>query len=418
MQKIRADFPILGSGIIYLDNASSSLTPEPVLSKMLEFYREYRTNVGRGVHRLSLTASEEFEIARAKVRKLINARSEAETIFTKNTTEGINAVASGTKWQRGDKVVTTLLEHHSNFIPWQRLEKLGVELEVVKPNREGLFDIRAFEEAVDDRTKLVALTHVSNVLGTISPVREVAEIAHEHGARVLVDAAQSVPHMGVDVKKLGCDYLAFSGHKMLGPTGIGVLYVKGEVLDDLEPLCMGGGTIERVTTRDYELTEPPTRYEAGTPPIAEAIGLGAAVDYLTGIGFDAIGRHERSLTERAFRGLKDLPGVEVYGPSDLGKRIGIVSFNVGKLDPHVVASILDRANIAVRSGHHCAMPLHEELLGVKGSVRASVYVYNTREEIEKLIDAVANLRGKNEKRESRVFGLGRDRFARGLRLGG
>lgn len=391
MREIRADFPILDSGIIYLDSASSSLTPEPVLDKMFEFYREYRTNVGRGVHRLSLKATEEFEAARAKVCKLINARSEAETIFTKNVTEGINTVANGTKWQRGDKVVTTLLEHHSNFIPWQRLGKLGVKLEIVKPNREGLLSTQAFEEAVDDRTKLVALTHVSNVLGSISPVEEVAEIAHAHGARMLLDAAQSVPHMSVDVEKLGCDFLAFSGHKMLGPTGIGVLHVREEALDSLEPLCIGGGTIERVTSTDYKLTRPPARYEAGTPPIAEAIGLGAAVDYLNKLGFDTIVKHERSLTERAFRGLKDLPGVEVYGPSDLDKRIGIVSFNVGGLDPNEVASILDRANIAVRSGHHCAMPLHEELLNRSGSVRASVYVYNTPEEIEKLIDSIANL---------------------------
>ncbi len=391
-QKIRMDFPILSSGIIYLDNASSSLTPEPVISKMLEFYREYRTNVERGVHRLSRKASEELDAARAEVSRLINAKSKAEVIFTRNTTESINIVANGIKWKKGDKVVTTLLEHHSNLIVWQRLRRLGVELEVVKPNREGLFDIRDFEKAIDDKTRLVALAHVSNVLGVILPVEEVAKIAQEHGAEILVDGAQSVPHMGVDVGKLGCTYLAFSGHKMLGPTGVGVLYVKEKALDTLEPLCIGGGTIEEVTSDDYKLGEPPARFEAGTPPIAEAIGLGEAARYLTRIGFDSIVEHERALIKSVYWGLKDIQGVEVYGP-DVNRRSGIISFNVKGMDPHTVATILDEsANIMVRSGHHCAMPLHRELLKrPEGSVRASVYIYNTQEEMEKLVETVAEI---------------------------
>jgi cysteine desulfurase/selenocysteine lyase len=393
VEKIRADFPILKSGIIYLDNAASSLTPEPVLNKMLEFYREYRANVERGVHRLSLKATEELGRARVRIRKLINAKSETEIIFTKNATEGINTVANGLRWKRGDKVVTTLLEHHSNFIVWQRLRKLGVELEIVRPNEEGLFDIRDFEKAIDDKTRLVAITHVSNVLGVILPVEDIAKIAHEHGAEVLVDGAQSVPHMQVDVEKLGCEYLVFSGHKMLGPTGVGVLFVREGSLPSLEPPSIGGGTIERVMLDDYELSAPPARFEAGTPPIAEAIALGEAVEYLTRIGLDVIAKHERTLVEHTYNRMKELPGVELYGPDDINQRSGILAFNIRGLNPHDVAAILDNsANIMVRSGHHCAMPLHTELLKrPEGSVRASVYIYNTLQEMEKLIDTVVEI---------------------------
>ena len=392
-QKIRGDFPILNSGVIYLDNAASSLTPDPVIDKMSAFYHEYRANVERGVYRLSRKASDELASSRTKVCKLINAASETEVIFTKNTTEGINLVASGLEWKKGDKVVTTLLEHHSNFIVWQRLKKLGVRLEVIKPNAEGIFNIKDFEKAIDDKTRLVALTHISNVLGTIVPIKDIAKLAREHGADVLVDAAQSVPHIPVDVKTLGCDYLAFSGHKMLGPTGIGVLHVKEDKQDALEPLCIGGGSIEDVGLNGYELAKSPKRFEAGTPPIAEAIGLGAAVDYLTKIGFGAITEYEKPLIERLYRGLMEIPGVEVYGPADVKRRIGIIPFNIKGLNPHDVAAILDNsANIMVRSGHHCAMPLHKELLGLPdGTVRASVYIYNTLAEIEKLVDSVGEI---------------------------
>ena len=392
-QKIRGDFPILNSGVIYLDNAASSLTPDPVIDKMSAFYHEYRANAERGVYRLSRKASDELAASRTKVCKLINAASEAEVIFTKNTTEGINLVASGLEWKKGDKVVTTLLEHHSNFIVWQRLKKLGVRLEVIKPNAEGIFNPRDFEKAIDDKTRLVALTHISNVLGTIVPIKDIAKLAREHGADVLVDAAQSVPHIPVDVKTLGCDYLAFSGHKMLGPTGIGVLHVKEDKQDALEPICIGGGSIEDVGLNGYELAKSPKRFEAGTPPIAEAIGLGAAVDYLTKIGFGAITEYEKPLIERLYRGLMEIPGVEVYGPADVKRRIGIIPFNIKGLNPHDVAAILDNsANIMVRSGHHCAMPLHKELLGLPdGTVRASVYIYNTLAEIEKLVDSVGEI---------------------------
>ncbi|MEM2427006.1 MAG: cysteine desulfurase [Candidatus Hadarchaeales archaeon] len=390
VEEIREDFPILASGIIYLDNASTSLTPEPVLRKMLEFYREYRANVGRGIHRLSRRAGEELSEAREKVRKFIGARSEGEIIFTKNTTEGINLVARGLGWERGDRVVTTLLEHHSNFLPWLRLREHGVEVRVVRPDREGVLRPEVFEGEVEG-AKLVTLTHVSNVLGSVNPVEEITRLAHEHGARVLVDAAQSAPHLPLQVEKMGCDYLAFSGHKMLGPTGIGVLYVREECLEELEPLCLGGGTVEEASSSGYSLTVSPERYEAGTLPIAEALGLGEAIEYLERVGFGALASHEREVVRRLQKGLEGIEGVEVYGPSDPNRRVGIVPFNVEKRDPHEVATLLDRSNIMVRSGHHCALPLHREFLRLPGTVRASVYLYNTLEEVERLVGRVEEI---------------------------
>lgn len=391
VEKIRRDFPILNSGIIYLDSAASSLTPEPVIRKMLEFYREYRANVERGIHRFSQRASEEYEKARAKVGDFINAESENEIIMTRNATEAINLVANGLGWKKGDKIVTSLIEHHSNFIVWIRLKKrYGVEVEIVRPNKQGLFNIADFERAIDDKTRLVAITHVSNVLGVITPVEEIAKIAHEHDAHLLVDGAQSVPHFKVDVRKIGCDYLAFAGHKMLGPTGVGVLYARNELLDAMEPLSIGGGTIDDVGLDYYELAESPAKFEAGTPPIAEVIGLGAAVDYLKGVQVENIEAHERELVKRMYRGLVDVPGVEVYGPEKPEQRTGIVSFNVGDLNPHDVALALDvSADIMVRSGHHCCLPLIKKLLKRReGTVRASIYLYNTEEEVEKLVSTV------------------------------
>jgi cysteine desulfurase/selenocysteine lyase len=266
-------------------------------------------------------------------------------------------------------------------------------MEIVKPDKEGKFEISDFEKVINERTRLVAITHVSNVLGTVLPVDEITKIAHERGAEVLIDGAQSVPHMPVDVRELDLDYLAFSGHKMLGPTGIGVLYVKTKLLDDLEPLCIGGGTIEEVGVEGYKLDAPPASFEAGTPPIAEAIGLGEAVDYLKKIGLNAIAKHERGLFEKMYQELGNLPKVEVYGPTDISERTGILAFNVEGLGPHDVAAILDNsANVMVRSGHHCAMPLHTELLNrPNGTVRASVYVYNTEEEVDKFVSTVKEI---------------------------
>lgn len=395
VEKVRNDFPILKSGIIYLDSAASSLTPEPVLEKMLEFYRQYRANVDRAIHRLSQQASEEYGHAHAKVADFINAKSDSEIIMTRNTTEGTNIIASGLKWKKGDKVVTSVIEHHSNFIIWLRVKnRYGVNVELVKPKTpmaQGLLDPADFEKVVDDKTRLVAVTHVSNVLGVITPIKEIAKIAHEHGAYVLVDGAQSVPHMKVDVQKLGCDFLAFTGHKMCAPTGSGALYIREELTEEVEPLCIGGGSIADVELDNYKLDKSPRRFEAGTPAIAEAIGLGAAVDYLEKIGMENIERHEKELTKKMYEALNEMPKIEVYGPKPEHK-IGITAFNVSDLNPHDVALALDvSANIMVRSGHHCALPLTKSILHRPGSVRASTYLYNTKEEIEKFVLAVREI---------------------------
>jgi len=393
VSKVREDFPILKTGVIYFDNTASSLTPEPVLEKMLEYYRQYRANVERGIHRLSQKASEEYEQAHAKVVDFINARSDTEVVMTRNTTEGINIVASGLKWKEGDSVVTTLLEHHSNFIVWHRLrDRFGVKVKVVKPDRQGLLSPSSVEKAIDDSTRLVAVTHVSNSLGVIVPIREVAKIAKEKGALVLVDGAQSVPHMKVDVQEIGCDFLAFSGHKMCGPTGSGALYIREELVDEVEPLSIGGGTIDDVGLDYYKLTKSWRKFEAGTPAIAEGLGLGAAMDYLSKIGMDNIRAHEEKLAKRMYTGLREIPKVEVYGPEEPEKRVALVSFNVGNLSPHDVALTLDvSANIMVRSGHHCALPVMKEVIRKNGTVRASLYFYNTAEEVDKFLSAVEEL---------------------------
>ena len=395
VERIRKDFPILKSGIVYLDSAASSLTPEPVLAKVLEFYREYRANVERGIHRLSVRASEECEQARKKVADFINAKSTSEIIWTRNTTEGINLVASGLKWKKGDKIVTTVLEHHSNFIVWLRVrDRCGVKIGLVAPRKpvtKGILDLADFERLVDDKTKLVAVSHVSNVLGVVLPIKEIAEIAHEHGAYVMVDAAQSVPHMKVDVQKLGCDFLAFSGHKMCAPTGSGALYMKRELTEEVEPLIIGGGSIGEVGTDYYKLDASPRRFEGGTIDIAAVIGLGAAVDYLTKIGMDKIEAHEKQLVRRMYEGLTALRDLEVYGPEP-EKRVGIIPFNVGDLNPHDVALALDvSANIMVRSGHHCAQPLSKTVLCNRGTVRASCYIYNTLDEMDTFVAAVSEI---------------------------
>jgi len=395
VNEIRKDFPILKTGIVYLDSTASSLTPEPVLQCMLEYYHEYRANVERGVHRLSVKASEEYEGARKKVADFINAKSTSEIIMTRNTTEGINLVASGLNWKKDDKIVTAVLEHHSDFIVWLRVrDRHGVKVEVVRPRKplaKGILDLTDFERLIDDRTRMVAVAHVSNVLGVIQPIREIAKIAHEHGAYVLVDGAQSVPHMKVDVQKLGCDFLAFSGHKMCAPTGSGALYMRGDLADEVEPLIIGGGSIQDVGTDYYKLDVSPRRFEGGTPDVAAVIGLGAAVDYLTKIGMDKIEAYERVLTKRMYEGLTALPNVEVYGPEP-ERRVCIIPFNVGDLNPHDVALALDvSANIMVRSGHHCAQPLSKTVISKPGTVRASCYFYNTLKEIDLLVSTVGEI---------------------------
>lgn len=385
--EIKTDFPIL-KDIIYMDSASTSLTPEPVLNAVLKYYREYNANVGRGVHRLSQITSQKYKDAHRKVADFIGANEE-EVIFTKNTTEAINTVASGLKWKTGDKVVTTLLEHHSNFLPWLRLKSFGVALDIVKPDKNGKFNVSDFEEMIDDKTRLVAVTHVSNVLGTITPIEEISAICKKKNALLLVDGAQSVPHIHVDVRKLGCNFLCFSGHKMLGPTGTGVLWMKEDLFDELEPLTFGGGMIEDVSFDDYELTNGYERFEGGTPNIAGVIGFGRAIDYLKKIGMDKIKDHEAKLTERLLEGLLKIRRVEVYGPLNFKERIGVVSFNIKDLNPHDVALMLDEASsIMVRSGHHCCMPLVKYLGLKEGAVRVSLYLYNTEEEIDTFLETI------------------------------
>lgn len=388
--EIKTDFPILND-IIYMDSASTSLTPEPVLNVVSKYYREYNANVGRGVHRLSQVASQKYKETRRKVADFIGANEE-EVIFTKNTTEAINTVASGLKWKIGDKVVTTLLEHHSNFLPWLRLKSLGVELDIVKPDKNGKFNVSDFKEVIDDKTRLVAVTHVSNVLGTITPIEEISAICEKKNALLLVDGAQSVPHIHVDVRNLGCNFLCFSGHKMLGPTGTGILWMKEDFFGRLEPLNFGGGMIDDVSLNGYELTKGYERFEGGTPNIAGVIGFGRAIDYLKKIGMDKIKDHEAKLTERLLEGLLEIKRVEIYGSLNSKERIGSVSFNIKDLNPHDVALMLDEAsNIMVRSGHHCCMPLMKYFGLKEGAVRVSFYLYNTEEEVDRFLETVKEI---------------------------
>jgi cysteine desulfurase/selenocysteine lyase len=388
--EIKTDFPILND-IIYMDSASTSLTPEPVLNVVSKYYREYNANVGRGVHRLSQVASQKYKDAHRKIADFIGANEE-EVIFTKNTTEAINTVASGLKWKVGDKVVTTLLEHHSNFLPWLRLKSFGVELDIVKTDKNGKFNVSDFKEVIDDKTRLVAVTHVSNVLGTVTPIEEISAICEKKNALLLVDGAQSVPHINVDVRNLGCSFLCFSGHKMLGPTGTGILWMKEDFFDRLEPLNFGGGMIKDVFLNGYELTKGYERFEGGTPNIAGVIGFGRAIDYLKKISMDKIKDHEAKLTERLLEGLLEIRRVEIYGSLNSKERIGLVSFNIKDLNSHDVALMLDEAsNIMVRSGHLCCMPLMKYFGLKEGAVRVSLYLYNTEEEVDTFLETVKEI---------------------------
>ncbi len=381
IRAIRRDFPILGD-IIYLDNAATSFSPEPVLAAMTEFEHSYRANVGRGVHRLTRIASQRYWHAHEKVAGFIGAK-EGVTVFTKNTTEAINMVAYGLPWKAGNRVVTTILEHHSNLLPWRNLKKQGVALDVIGINPDYSLDLAALEAAITPSTRIVAVTHASNVLGVVTPVQEIARICHDHGTLLFVDGAQSVRHMPVDVTTLGCDFFAFSGHKMLGPTGTGVLWMKEPCI---EPFIIGGGMVEAVTESGYTAAEGYQKYEAGTPNIAGGIGLGAAVDYLGGIGMEKIRSHEERLTARLVSGLRKVRGVHVYTAEPPVDRMGVVSFTVDNFHPHEVAQQLDEsADILVRSGHHCCQPLMERLGLPDGTVRASLGLYNTEEEVDMLV---------------------------------
>ncbi len=395
MRNVRGDFPVLartvnGHPLVYLDSAATAQKPIQVIEAIARFYREANANVHRGLYALSVEATELYENARKKIAALIGARPE-EVIFTRGTTESLNLLAYSlgeARVREGDGILVTVMEHHANLIPWQELaRRKGAALSAVRITPDGELDMDDFRRRLSARTAVVAVTHISNVLGTINPIPEISREAHRVGALVVVDAAQSIPHLPVDVRELGCDFLAFSGHKMLGPTGIGVLWGRRELLEAMPPFLTGGEMIREVWIDRATWNDLPYKFEAGTPPIAQAVGLGAAVEYLAGLGMEEVRRHEEELTGLLLEGLKAREYVEIYGPHEPQKRGGVVAFNLRGIHPHDVATLLDQEGIAIRAGHHCAQPLHR-LLGVPASCRASVYVYNTPEEIELFLAAL------------------------------
>ncbi|MBI4507418.1 MAG: cysteine desulfurase [Chloroflexi bacterium] len=400
LRATRQDFPILqrtvrGRPLVYLDSAATSQKPLAVIEAIEGYYRTSNANIHRGIHTLGDEATEAYENARAKVARFIGAPSPRGVVFVRNTTEGINLVAYA--WGRrnvraDDEIILTEMEHHSNLIPWQMLaNEVGARLRFVPLAPDGTFAPEALERLLSARTRLVALPHMSNVLGTINPVRAVADLAHAAGALVVVDGAQSVPHLPVDVREMGCDFLAFSGHKMCAPTGIGVLWGREDLLEAMEPFMAGGGMIREVHWDYATWDEIPHRFEAGTPNIAGAVGLGAAVDYLEGIGMAAIRQHEVEITAYALEALRHLGDVTLYGPRDAQRRGGVVSFNVAGVHPHDLGTVLDEHGVAIRAGHHCCQPLMRKL-GVPATARASFYLYNVPEEIEALVAAVQHAR--------------------------
>ncbi|EHK4066596.1 cysteine desulfurase [Listeria monocytogenes] len=396
IQKIRADFPILAQEInekplAYLDNAATSQKPKQVIEALTHYYEFDNANVHRGVHTLAARATDAYESARGKVAKFIHAREVAEIIFTRGTTSAINLVVDSyaeANIEAGDEIVISYLEHHSNLIPWQQLAKRkGAVLKYIELEEDGTISVEQAKKTIGEKTKIVALAHVSNVLGTITPIKEIAAIAHQFGAVILVDGAQAVPHMEVDVVDLDADFYAFSGHKMMAPTGIGALYGKHELLDAMEPTEFGGEMIDFVELYDSTWKELPWKFEAGTPIIGGAIALGAAIDYLAEVGLANIHAHEQALASYAIEEMSKIEGITIYGPKDASKRCGLVTFNLEGAHPHDIATILDEDGVAIRAGHHCAQPLMK-WLDVSSTARASFYIYNTKEEIDALIDGL------------------------------
>ena len=395
--KIKKDFPILerrvrDKPIVYLDSAATSQKPRQVIDATSDYYARYNANVHRAIYELGEESTRAFEGAREKVAAFIGAKSSSEIVFTKSTTESLNLVAYGWglkgKLREGDEIVGSVMEHHSNHVPWHFVkDHRGVVLKYVDVDDDGRLRLEQYDELITRRTKVVTVAHASNVLGTINPVREIAERAHEVGAVCVVDAAQSVPHMPVDVQSLGADFLAFSGHKMLGPTGIGVLYGKEERLNEMEPFIGGGEMIREVHLGGASWNEVPYKFEGGTPNIAGAIGLGAAVDYLEGLGMDAVRAHEMDVTRAALDRLLALEGVRILGPREVRDRGGVVAFTMDRAHPHDIASILDVDGVCIRSGHHCAQPLMERFQ-VPATARASFYVYNDEADVERLVAAL------------------------------
>jgi cysteine desulfurase / selenocysteine lyase len=396
VDQIRKDFPILarevrpGVPLVYLDSTATSQKPIQVIEAVDNFYRKHNANIHRGIHTLAEEATEQYELARTNIARFINAQSPRQVIFTRNTTEAINLVANA--WGRahlnsGDVIILTEMEHHSNLVPWHMLaEERGLQLEFIPVSPDGLLDIVEYQRLLSFKPKLVSFTHISNVLGTINPAKDIIKSAHEAGAIAMLDAAQSVPHHKVDVQDLDVDFLAFSGHKMCGPTGIGVLYGRKSILEAMPPFLGGGDMIKRVKLRSFVPNEIPHKFEAGTPAIGEAIGLSAAVMYLQNIGMDAIIAHEHEIIHYALERLEEIPGVSIFGPSAVHK-CGVASFVLNGVHAHDVAQILDQDGVAVRAGHHCAMPLHEKFQ-IPATVRASFYLYNTMDEVNRLVDSI------------------------------
>ena len=398
VESVRAQFPALslevyGKPLVYLDSAASAQKANSILEAEMRCYREYYANVHSGVHYLSIAATAAYEGARSKVQRLLNAPSAREIIFVRGTTEGINLVAATYGRQHvgeGDEVLLTTLEHHSNIVPWQLLcEERGACLKVAPIDDSGTVIYEEYEALLSERTKVVAVGHVSNALGTINPVREIIAAAHRVGARVLIDGAQAVPHMAVDVQELDCDFYAFSGHKAFGPTGIGALYGKSELLESMPPYEGGGEMISSVTFEKTEFREPPARFEAGTPNIAGAVALGAVADFLEGVGYDAITAHEEDLLSYATAALENVPGLELLGTAK--KKAGVLSFLMDGVHAHDVGTIVDREGVAIRVGHHCAQPVMDRF-GIPATAQASLALYNTREDIDRLVEALGKVR--------------------------
>ncbi|CVN23208.1 selenocysteine lyase [Streptococcus pneumoniae] len=393
IKDVREQFPILhqqvnGHDLVYLDSAATSQKPRVVIDAMNEYYRSYNSNVHRGVHTLGTRATDAYEGAREKVRAFIGASSVQEIIFTRGTTTALNTVAisyARANLKEGDEIVITHMEHHANIIPWQQAAKAtGATLKYIPLQEDGTLSLEDVKQTITHQTKIVAVTHVSNVLGTINPIKDIAKIAHDHGAIIVVDGAQSTPHMQIDVQDLDCDFFAFSGHKMCGPTGIGVLYGKKDLLNNMEPAEFGGEMIDFVDLYDSTWKELPWKFEAGTPIIAGAIGLGKAIDFLNDIGMEEVTRYEHQLATYALERFKELEGATVYGPQH---RAGLVTFNLDDVHPHDASTVLDTEGVAIRAGHHCAQPLMK-WLGVSATARASFYLYNTEEEIDELMAAL------------------------------
>jgi cysteine desulfurase/selenocysteine lyase len=396
LEEIRDDFPVLrqkvhGKPLIYLDNAATSQKPRAVIDALNDYYQRYNANVHRGLHALAERATREYERAREKVAKFINAPSPECVIFTRGTTEAVNLVAyswARNNLKKGDEILTTFMEHHSNTVPWYQVcEATGAVIKRVELNADGTLRMEDFDKLFTDRTKLVAVTHASNVLGTINPIRQIADAAHKKGALILVDGAQSVPHLAVDVQALDADFYAFSGHKMCGPTASGALFGKRSLLEAMPPFMGGGEMIKEVWFDHAVYNDLPYKFEAGTPNIAESIGLGIAVDYLSRIGMEKIRNHEKEITQYTLDRLKEFPEVKVYGPTNVEQRGGLAAFMLGDVHPHDIATFLDQEGIAIRAGHHCAMPLHKKL-GIAATARASFYLYNTRDEVDAFIEAL------------------------------